>query len=1012
MWVRPHPPGAALALALMLLTAADARGQSPSPVPAASQTDGSASGPAAGPPSGDVARYAGASVIDVVIDRAGARLDAPQWVALVDTRPGRPLSLREVRASLMHFFNTGLFEGVEVAAEPVAGGVRLTYRLRPARIITGYTFAGDPGLDESVLRRGLRERFGERPAPARIAAAADALRALLLDYGFYDAQVTPSLDEGSTPETATLRFAVAAGRRARIGALQVTGRPLQSAADILRELDLTAGAFFDGPALERRLERVRDRIRRQGYYEASIVSRPTPRLREGSANAAIVDLTIDVEPGPLVTLRFEGDPIPEARRAELVPVQREATVDEDLLEDSKRRIEDFLKSQGHWKCEVDYRREATDGRLDIVFRVAAGDVYRLAGLAMEGVTAFSAAEVEELMAVRAGDLYVAAAVDTRTTALVARYHRNGYSRVRLDQDAEIVNPPPGRLERGGWVRIRLIASEGPRILVGTVQVTGQQALRESDVRGRLQLQPGMPFVEPLLATDRDAIAAVYLDRGFARVRVDARPAIDPEGRANIVFTIAEGEQVVVDRVLIVGNRRTSTETIQRALTIAPDKPLGVAELLESQRRLRALGLFSRVTLTDVGEPGESRRDLVVTVEEAPPTTIGYGAGVEAGQYLRQEEVDGPAEYRVELAGRGFFEVGRRNLWGSNRSVNLFTRVSIRPTTVPEEAQAGNNFGFNEYRVLATFREPSVFGTQADGRVTGYFEQAVRSSFNFVRRGVQVELAQRLRDRINLVGAYSLSEVRLFDERIAPVDRPDIDRLFPQVRLSKFAVASRRDTRDDVLDPTRGMVIGVDGDLAARAIGSQVGFVKGFGEVFAYRLAPTLRRSVVAAGARLGLARGFTRTAVRVNENGEEVIGPDGQPIIDVVSDLPASERFFAGGDTTVRGFARDALGDAGTLDPNGFPTGGHALVILNAELRTPVWREVGSVVFVDAGNVFRRASELDLGELRVSAGFGVRYKSPIGPVRVDVGFKLDRREPVEGQREPRYAVHFSIGQAF
>jgi outer membrane protein insertion porin family len=996
--------GGPLVLALWLLVACGAAARAQSADGAGLPAPGSGDQADAGDP----ARYAGATVAAVTIERAGAPLDAAQWLALVDTRPGRPLSLRDVRGSLMHFFNTGLFERVDVVAAAEGAGVRLTYRLRPVRVITGYTFAGDPGLDEGVLRRGLRERFGERPSPTRAAAAADALEALLHDYGFTEARVTPSLDDGSTSETATLRFAVAAGPRARLDALEVSGHPLDPPAAVLHELELVSGQLFDGPALDKRLEPLRARMRRQGYYEASVVARRTPK-----PGAALIDLTIDVEPGPLVALRFEGDPIPEARRAELVPVQREATVDEDLLEDSKRRIESFLQSQGHWKADVQYRRETSESRLDIVFRVTAGEVYRLAGLDLVGVNAFTRADVEALMAVRAGDLFLESAIDARTQALVERYHRNGFASVRIDRDIVDRERPAGRTERGAWLQVRLLVTEGPRTLVGTVQLTGQRALPESAVRGRVQLQPGMPFHEPLLVADREAIAAVYLDRGFARVRVDAKATNDRgDGRAHIVFTIVEGEQVVVDRVLIVGNRRTSTETIEKALTIAPGMPLGVAELLESQRRLRALGLFSRVTLTDVGEPGEDRRDLVVTVEEAPPTTIGYGAGVEAGRYLRQDVVGGPASERTELAGRGFFEIGRRNLWGSNRSVNLFTRISLRPTTVPEEASAGDSFGFTEYRVLASFREPSVFGTRADGRVTGYFEQAVRSSFNFVRRGIQVELAERLRERLNIVGAYSLSEVRLFDERIAPVDRPDIDRLFPQVRLSKFSVASRRDTRDDVLDPTKGMVLGVDGDLAARSIGSQVGFVKGFGEMFLYRQTPAIRRSVIAGGARLGLARGFTRTAIRVNEAGETVIGPDGQAIVDVVSDLPASERFFAGGDTTVRGFARDALGDVGTLDPNGFPTGGNALVILNVELRTPIWRELGSVVFVDAGNVFRRASELDFGALRVSSGFGVRYKSPIGPVRVDFGFKLRRHELIEGQLESRFAVHFSIGQAF
>ena len=289
---------------------------------------------------------------------------------------------------------------------------------------------------------------------------------------------------------------------------------------------------------------------------------------------------------------------------------------------------------------------------------------------------------------------------------------------------------------------------------------------------------------------------------------------------------------------------------------------------------------------------------------------------------------------------------------------------------------------------------------------------MRSSFNFVRRGVLAEGARRVKDRITLVGSYSLSTVRLFDERIAPEDRPDIDRLFPQVRISKFQGALRRDSRDDLIDPTKGLVIGLDSDLAARALASQVGFLKGYGELFTYHSLSSRRRIVLAGGVRIGLAKGFERDAPRVSESGSVVVGPDGEPIIDVVTDLPASERFFTGGDTTVRGFARDSLGDVGTLDPNGFPTGGHALTVLNGELRAPLWRELGGVVFVDAGNVFRRVGDLDLGALRASAGFGFRYKSPVGPVRVDFGFRLGSRRGVPDSSEPSYAVHFSIGQAF
>jgi outer membrane protein insertion porin family len=160
--------------------------------------------------------------------------------------------------------------------------------------------------------------------------------------------------------------------------------------------------------------------------------------------------------------------------------------------------------------------------------------------------------------------------------------------------------------------------------------------------------------------------------------------------------------------------------------------------------------------------------------------------------------------------------------------------------------------------------------------------------------------------------------------------------------------------------------------------------------------------VFAGRAALGLADGFQRTVLATDAAGDPI--PDQ---VVTVEDLPASERFFAGGDTTIRGYALDTVGEPSTISITGFPKGGNAVTILNAELRVPVWGDVGAVVFVDGGNVFERVTHFDVGELRGSAGFGVRYRSPIGPVRLDLGFKMDRREG-----ESRHAIHFSIGHAF
>ena len=212
-----------------------------------------------------------------------------------------------------------------------------------------------------------------------------------------------------------------------------------------------------------------------------------------------------------------------------------------------------------------------------------------------------------------------------------------------------------------------------------------------------------------------------------------------------------------------------------------------------------------------------------------------------------------------------------------------------------------------------------------------------------------------------------------------------------MRLSTLSAALIRDTRDDPLAPTRGALIGWDNDVAARAIGSEVGFVKTFAQGFVYRRLPGRQATVFAAGARLGLARGFAREVPVLDEDGEPVLGPDGEPTIEVVTDLPASERFFAGGDTSVRGYALDRLGiPFQTIDANGFPTGGHAVFVLNAELRVPVVGGLGAVGFMDVGQVFNRVSDFDFGEIKPTAGLGLRYLSPIGPIRIDLGFKLDR----------------------
>jgi outer membrane protein insertion porin family len=716
---------------------------------------------------------------------------------------------------------------------------------------------------------------------------------------------------------------------------------------------------------------------------------------------------------------FAGDALSEDDRDRLVPVRAEGSVEEDLLEDAAFAIEDFLHVGGYRDATARYAREERAGELTITFTIARGPRYVVDDLTMKGNIALSTADLRPLVRLERGQPFVQAAVTSGESAIGEAYRRLGFTRAAV-KTVFVQEATGGGAEGERRIDVAMTIVEGPRTLIESVAFEGNTVYTDEQLRPLVAAAPNRPYSEREIGADRDRLDLEYRNRGYDSVVVDPTVSVSDDGeRATVRFGITEGPQIIVDHVIIVGNERTSTETIERELLLRPGEPLGYAALVESQQRVASLGLFRRVTIEELRYGGDPRRDILVQVEEAPPTTIGYGGGVEGGTRLRPTGESGQAEERFEVVPRGFFEIGRRNLWGKNRAINLFTRVSLRSRDIVlsdsgfrlDRPSEESGYGFNEYRLFATFREPKVLNTPADVLITGILDQAIRSSFNFISREARAEMGLRGSSRYSIAARYSYKHTRLFDEVFTDEEKPLIDRVFPQVRLSKFSLSVIRDTRNDVLDPDAGTFLIFDSELAARAFGSEVGFTKTFLQGFGFYRIPVERRTVLAFGARVGAAQGFRREVVRVAPDGQPS-GAAGDVIVDVVQDLPASERFFAGGDTTVRGFSLDRLGTDASISPTGFPTGGNGLIVLNAEVRLALIGGLGAVGFLDAGNVFPRASDLDVRQMRAAAGVGLRYRSPIGPIRIDLGFKLDRRELAPGRLERHSVLHISLGQAF
>ncbi len=954
-------------------------------------------------------KYIGRRITEVRLVSEGVPVADQSIGSLVATRVGQPLSMADVRETITHLFSLGRFEDVQVdASDAPAGGVALLYRLAPLHDVQRVDFTGQLGVSENALRRAVTDRFGPSPPVGRAAEVARTLQQFYAQRGYYHATVRPVATERHDPDRTLLDFEIAAGPRAVISAVDVVGDPLVPREAFLDKVDAVRGRPYEEALLQEKLDDYVQRLRQKGRYQASASQRA-----EVSPDGTSARVTIDIRPGPPVTVRFEGDPVAPDKLKDLVTIQREASVEEDLLEDSVQRITGYLNQQGYWKASVTYAPVESAGQLAIVFTVRKGLLYRVAdaGVELRGARAVPVEELRPLVKIVPHELFVEARLDVASAAIGDFYRRRGFAGVKVESAANELNPAvPGE----GLVQPVIVITEGPQTRVGQVRISGNASVPEAELRPVISVKTGDVYYEPQLISDRDALFSRYLDEGFASASILAVPAFNADRtRADLTFEVKEGPRTIVDHVLIVGNTRTNTRVIERELTIRPGRPLGAADLAESRRRLSALGLFRRIQIVPLSHGSENRRDVLITVEEAPATSIDFGGGMEVSKRLRTGP-DQAAVERYELAPRGFFDVGRRNIGGRNRTINLYTRVSLRPRDAAgDPVHDGTGFGFSEYRVVTTYRQPRMLGPN-DTTVTAAIEQGIRSSFNFVRKGVNVDALRRLSPSLRVNARYSFNTTHTFDERLSEQDQATIDRLFPRVRLSLFSGAVARDTRDDLLEPSSGTFASAEGSIAARSLGGQVGFVKTYLQGFWFRRLPGKRRVVFATRAAVGLADGFPRVV--------DCTDDEGNPASCTVEDLPASERFFAGGDTTIRGFALDSVGvppkgtskadiERATVSASGFPKGGNAVLILNGELRIPIGRGIGAAVFMDGGQVFNRVMDFSAGEMLGAAGFGLRYRSPIGPIRVDLGFKLDRRV-LAGTLEPRPAIHFSIGQAF
>ena len=736
-------------------------------------------------------------------------------------------------------------------------------------------------------------------------------------------------------------------QRPNVTSLSVTGADAVSEAELRDMLGVEEGEPYDFFRARAGVERIEERLREGGRLQSRV------RLqRQGDEQAVAV--TLDVRTGPQIELQFVGVTPPRSVIEEVETQWHRGVFDNQRLDDTTDALRAWLMTDHHLqpKIDADVQEIGADQRR-VVFRVEPGTRFTTVRLAFEGARGVDPQVLDAI--VNEQGLEPELFTDPiQATELLERYYREqGYLVAEIEA-------PKYEFE-GAQARIVLNVHEGPRFFVRNVSATGNGVLPSSTLLAQLPVVAGDPFLPFAAENALDHIRDLYWRRGYNDVRSDYELVLDrAAGRVDVAFSVTEGRQAVIANIAVAGNEKATDRLVREQVELQADQPLDISKLAQSRRNLYDTGAFSIVDITredlpENGDPGQKPVQLNVSVREVQPVQLRYGAS-----------------YDTERGPGGTFDLSNHNSLGKARVIGLRGRYD-------GEVREGRVY----------FSQPSLryFPVELTGAVYLFEDRnpstTLTRRFNVDRKGASIQGETRLRDWGVLSYGYRYERARTLDPEPGGI----LDETFT---VAPLTATLTRETRDDVLDATRGSFLAHAFEYSPSWLGAERAYVRYLGQYFHYFPLQSVRRErftnelirprfVFATGARVGLARGFGNV-------------------------LPTSERFFAGGSTTVRGSEQNAIGPIGA---DRLPTGGAAMLVLNNELRFPLVSIVDGVVFSDIGNVFPRLSDFSFTDVRKSAGVGLRLRTPWFLIRGDYGVLLDRR-----QDERRSRFYFSIGQAF
>ena len=969
---------------------------------------------------------------------------------------GEPFDPQKVRKSTRRLFESGRYRDIELRGVREGEGVTLIFAGSPRYYVGRVVIDGVKSERlSSLLEYATKLSPGTGLTRSAVQDGVEGITQTLEQQGYYEPKVAVKTVTDDAGDQVNVTYTVNIGPQARIGQVQLEGTdPGLTIEEFKKKGKLKTGKKVNRDTTSNALTRLRAQYQKKDRLEAVVTLQKQTYIPVRKQ----LDYNFHANQGPVVKVLIEGVKLSKSRLHLLVPIFEEGTIDNDLLNEGVYNIRDYLQQQGYFDSSVTVRVIGEDTPAErVVFTVDRGVKHKVLAVNLKGNKYFSDDLLRERMQVQKANAYMRSGryspslVTGDVNSIEALYRANGFGQAKVTTDVQDVdNAPNGKLLKAAQIRVTYTVVEGQQQKFGSIDLTGVDPSRMQELKGLMNSQKGQPFSLVTLSGDRDAVLGYYLSHGFDQSRVEIRQVVDAADatKVNVALNVTEGPQVFINHVLLSGIEHTKPSVVQKGVLVHPGDPLDQSALLETQRNLYNMALFNEVVAAVQNPGGDApTKNVLVQLTEAKRWNVTYGAGLEAqtGTPTRGTISEASCiQLGIPDCNKNLAQDGKTGV--SPRVSIDVSRINLRGTE--DSLTLHGSYGLLEEIATLTFQNPHLLGKKSfSASISGGYSN-VQDITTFASSTLQGDfrVTQKVKRADTFIYDFQYRRVKV-DPASLQVSAALIPLLSQPVRVGGPGITWFHDTRSpSPLDAVKGSYTTIQAFLASSKFGSQTDFYKLDGTNSTYYEFGK-QKYVLARSTRIGYERA---SGPNPNVGSSSCLG-DLLTTNASCDAVPLPERLYAGGASSHRGFGINAAGPRDLQ--TGFPVGGKAALVNSLELRLPpptlpyVGSSVSFVLFHDMGNVFQNAKDMfpsflnfhqpnnrtcsdvsgKIGKCSFNyfshaVGVGARYKTPVGPIRVDFSYNLNppvypviadfNNNPPHVSHAGHFNFFFSIGQSF